>query len=279
MFKYTKEGVDKYGSTVQKPLVGKIVAHSIIGLVLLGLLFGSWTIVRAGERGVVLRLGDLNRVMEPGLNFKLPYIDKVVKLEVRTTKQETEASAASNDLQVVTSNVAVQYNLIPENVGTLYEEFGKKYRSRVIDPAIQDAIKAITAKFTAEELITKREIVSDEMETLLATRLLEAHIRVSNVDIVNFDFSTSFNSAIEAKVTAEQKALEAENKLKQVEFEAAQRVATAEAEAEAIRIQAQAINSQGGRDFVQLKAIEKWDGILPTQFVPGSTIPFINLVK
>ena len=128
-------------------------------------------------------------------------------------------------------------------------------------------------------MITKRAIASEEMEVLLRQRLLEAHIAVSNVDIVNFDFSPAFNESIEQKVTAEQNALREENKLKQVEFEAQQRIEQARGEAEAIRIQAQAIQQQGGKDYVQLQAILQWDGKLPQQFVPGSAIPFLNLIK
>ena len=198
-------------------------------------------------------------------------------MEVRTTKEEVNASAASNDLQVVTSNVAIQYNPIPEEVGELYEEVGTSVRERIISPAIQDAIKATTANFNAEELITKRNLASEQMEEILRERLLEAHINVSNVDIVDFNFSASFNAAIEAKVTAEQDALREENRLRQIEFEAQQIVETAKAEAESIRIQAQAIQQQGGKDYVQLKAVEKWDGKLPTQFVPGSAVPFLSI--
>lgn len=251
----------------------------IPGTLLLLILVSSFVIIDAGERGVVLRLGRVNSVMQPGINFRIPIVDRVIKMEVRTTKEEVQASAASNDLQIVSSNVAIQYNLIPENVALLYEEVGTSFRQRIISPAIQDAIKATTANFNAEELITKRTLASEQMENILKERLLEAHIQVSNVDIVHFNFSDSFNEAIEAKVTAEQDALREENRLKQVQFEAQQKIETARADAEAIRIQARAIQQQGGKDFVQLKAIEKWNGVLPTQFVPGSSIPFINTVR
>lgn len=262
---------------ISKEISGSLVKKGIIFVIIAILFISSFVIIDAGERGVVLRLGKINGVIHPGVSFKIPVIDKVIKMEVRTTKEEVEASAASNDLQVVTSNVAIQYNVIAEDVALLYEEVGTSFSERVISPAIQDAIKATTANFNAEELITKRNIASEQMEELLRARLLEAHINVSNVDIVDFNFSSSFNAAIEAKVTAEQDALREENRLRQVEFEAQQKIETAKAEAEAIRIQAQAIQQQGGKDFVQLKAVEKWNGVLPTQFVPGSAIPFLNL--
>jgi regulator of protease activity HflC (stomatin/prohibitin superfamily) len=256
-----------------------LITKAILTFTAIVILASSFVIVDAGERGVVLRLGEINRVVQPGIAFRIPVADQVIKMEVRTTKEEVEASAASNDLQIVTSNVVIQYNIIPGDVGLLYEEVGISFRERIINPAIQDAIKATTANFNAEELITKRGEVSEQMEELLKARLLEAHISVTNVDVVDFNFSDSFNAAIEAKVTAEQDALREENRLRQIEFEAQQMIETAKAEAESIRIQAQAIQQQGGKDYVQLKAVEKWDGKLPQQFIPGSTIPFLNLVR
>ncbi|MFT5037397.1 MAG: regulator of protease activity HflC (stomatin/prohibitin superfamily) [Candidatus Azotimanducaceae bacterium] len=261
---------------IQKGTVEQI-KKVILTFIVVGLLFSAFVIIDAGERGIVLRLGKIERIIEPGISFRIPLVDQVVKMEVRTIKEEVSASAASNDLQIVTSNVAIQYNLIPGDVGLLYEEVGTSYRERIISPAIQDAIKATTANFNAEELITKRNDASQQMEEILKARLLETHINVSNVDIVHFNFSDSFNEAIEAKVTAEQDALREENRLRQIEFEAQQTIETAKAEAESIRIQAQAIQQQGGKDFVQLRAVEKWNGILPTHFVPGSSIPFLNL--
>jgi regulator of protease activity HflC (stomatin/prohibitin superfamily) len=256
-----------------------LIKKALLAFVAAVLLASSFVIINAGERGVVLRLGEINRVVSPGIAFRIPFVDQVIKMEVRTTKEEVEASAASNDLQIVTSNVVIQYNVIPGDVGLLYEEVGTSFRERIIKPAIQDAIKATTANFNAEELITKRNEVSEQMEEVLKERLLEAYINVTNVDVVDFNFSASFNEAIEAKVTAEQDALREENRLRQIEFEAQQIIETAKAEAESIRIQAQAIQQQGGKDYVQLKAVEKWDGKLPQQFIPGSTIPFLNLVQ
>lgn len=241
------------------------------------LILNSITIVRAGERAIILRLGKIERVLDPGLNLKLPIIESTVKTEVRTVKVEVEATSASKDLQTVATVIALNFNVSPEGVDELYEEVGRDYRARIIDPAVQDIVKAATARFNAEALITQRAVVKDEMEANLKARLANNNINVTSLSIVDFQFSDEFNRAIEAKVTAEQRALEAENKLKQVEFESKQRIEQARGEAEAIRIQAQAITQQGGRDYVQLQAIEKWDGKLPQQWVPGSAVPFLNL--
>jgi len=254
LFNYVKE--DQFGE--REVRVSKIFGHIVMGIVFLIILFGSWSLIDAGERGVVLKVGKVDRVMQPGFNLKIPIIERVIKMEVRTQKIEREASSASNDLQIVTTNVALNFNLDPAGVGVLYEEVGVGYRPRIIDPAIQDSVKAATARFNAEALITKRPQVKQAIEQDLEQRLLENNILVTDVSIVNFKFSEEFDTAIEAKVTAEQRALEAENKLRQVEFEAQQRIEQARGEAEAIRIQAQAITQQGGKDYVNLQWIEAW---------------------
>jgi regulator of protease activity HflC (stomatin/prohibitin superfamily) len=259
--------------------IGKIVGHAVLALVILIVLFGSFGAISAGHKGVRTQFGAVIGSINPGLYFKVPIIQGVEDMNVQTQKEQVDSEAASSDLQNVSTKIALNYNLYPDKVQELFSKIGNDYKSRIIDPAIQEAVKAATAKYTAEELVTKREAVKDEIQVALTSRLATEFIQVSQVSIVNFDFSTSFNTAIEAKVTAEQDALAAKNKLEQVKFEADQRVAQATAEAEAIKIQATAINSQGGADYVQLKAIEKWNGNLPTQMIPGGTVPFINLTK
>ena len=234
--------------------------------------------IHPGERGVVIQLGAVqDNILNEGIHWVTPIIQKVVKMDVTIQKEEKGASAASKDLQIVTSKVAINYHLDPSKVNRLYQTLRRDYSDRVISPAIEEFVKKITAQYTAEELVTKREEVKQDLKVALTENLGTNGIMVDDIFITDFDFSDQFNSSIEAKVTAEQKALEAQNKLEQVKFEAEQRVATAQAEAEAIRIQARAVTQQGGKDYVQLKAIEKWDGKLPQQFIPGMTVPFLNV--
>lgn len=252
----------------------------IIGiLIIASAIFFFWgmNIIDQTERGVVTNLGVVSRTLEPGFSFVNPFTNDVIVYKVSTTKVEVEATAASKDLQDVTTKVAVQYNIDPSKVKELYSQYRKDVSNSVIDPAVQDAIKAGTASFTAEQLITQRPAVKEAIEKSLKERLGEAYINVTNVDIVNFNFSQSFNQAIESKVTAEQEAQKAKNDLERVKFEAEQRIEQAKAEAEAIRIQAEAVTSQGGADYVKLKAIEKWNGTVPQTMVPGATVPFIDL--
>lgn len=258
--------------------VPKIIAHAILGLLALVLIFGSFGTVGAGERGVLTKFGAVVGMKEQGLYFKLPFIEHVIKMDVQTQKEQVDVEAASSDLQDVHTVIALNYNVMPDKVGTLYVNVGEEYKSRIIDPAVQEAVKASTAKYTANDLIQNRPAVRDAIQKDLATKLAESFLQVSDISIVDFKFSNSFNTAIEAKVTAEQNALAAKNKLDQVKFEAEQTVATAKAQAEAIQIQAQAINSQGGADYVELQKIKTWDGKSCTSYC-GLEAMFITPTK
>lgn len=257
----------------------KIVGKIILGLFLFTCFWGLWFTIDAGYVGVVTRFGNVSRVASAGLNFKLPWIESVTKMGVQTLKEQVETSAASKDLQEVTTAVAVNYNVNQEQVGILFREIGENYKSIVIDPLVQESIKASTANYTAEELVTKREQVRGDVLALIKDKLAPKHIIVTDISMTNFQFSKTFNEAIEAKVTTEQNALAAKNKLSQVQFEADQRVAQAKGEAEAIRIQAQAIQQQGGAEYVKLKAIEKWNGVLPSYLTGNSPVPFVDVSR
>jgi len=258
-------------------IVKKVALYGFILIIGLNLIFGSWFTIGAGERGVLLTLGNPSDISySSGFHFKMPIIQKVVKMNVQTLKYEGDAAAASSDLQTITAKLAINYHLEADSVPRIYRELGLDYSARIIQPLEQEVIKATTARYTAEELITKRENVREDVKVALSERLTARGIIVEDVSIVNFDFSKSFNEAIENKVTAEQNALAAKNKLAQVDFEAQQRVTQAQGEAEAIRIQAQAITAQGGKEYVQLQAISKWDGKMPL-VTGGNSLPFINI--
>ncbi len=250
---------------------------SIVVLIVI-LLVNPIVTVGAGKRGVVTRWGAVqDRILGEGISLVAPIADHVVKMDVKTQKEEREASSASKDLQAVNTTVAINYRLDPTKVNKIYQSVGNDYAVKIIDPAIQEYIKSATSKYTAEELITKREQVKEYLQTHLKENLAKNDILLEDVFITDFKFSDSFDKAIESKVTAEQRALESKNKLEQVKFEAEQQIATAKAEAESIRIKAQAVTQQGGADYVKLQAIQKWDGKLPVQMIPGSAVPFIDL--
>lgn len=255
----------------------KTVLGGIVGIFVLSIVFGTFGTIPSGFVGVKTQFGKVIGTVSPGFYVKTPFIQEVIKLDVQKQKEQIDATAASQDLQNVSATVAVNYILNASDVGLLWANIGEDYKVKVMDPAIQESIKASTAKYTAEQLIGKREEARQVIEDLLKEKLKSNYITVTEVSIVNFKFSSQFEQAIELKVTAEQNALAAKNKLAQVQYEAQQRVAEAEGEAKAIQIQAQAINSQGGADYVQLQAIKQWKGEVPQYMMSGAVVPFINL--
>ena len=252
----------------------KIISRIAYGLVALIILFGTFGTIGAGERGILLQFGAVkDKVFNEGLYVKIPFVQSVVKIDVKIQKDEVPATASSKDLQIVTSRIALNYHLLPESVNRVWQEVGKNYNSRIISPAIQESVKAETAKFTAEELITKRETVKDQIKANLAERLLQNFIIVDEFNIIDFDFSAAFNEAIEAKVKAEQLKLKADRDLERIRIEAEQRIVNAEAKAKAIEIEAQALKANA--QIVELRWIEKWDGVVPTYW--GNASPFIGI--
>ena len=255
---------------------GNNVVRLIVAVVVILVLiwFSPVGTIGAGERGVRLRFGAVaGDVVGDGLYFQIPGIERVQVMDIQTQKELMKADAASKDLQTVHIECALNYHLDPAQVAKIFREVGMDYKSRVIDPGMQEAVKAGTAKFTAEELITKREAVREDIKAQLHSRLQGIGILVDEFNIVNFEFSKVFNDAIEAKVTAEQQALAAKNKLEQIKFEAEQRVAEAKGKAEAITIESNALRSNP--QILELRALEKWNGVLP-QVTSGGT-PLITL--
>lgn len=254
----------------------------VIGIVILVLvlILNPYVKVDAGERGVVVNMGNVSEnVLNEGPHFRIPVYQKVRIIDVSILKVEAKADAASIDQQSVFTDVALNFKVDPSRANKLFQEYKGNHIERVVLPAIQEKVKAATAQFTAEELITKRPEVKIVLHDLLSERLAKSYMIVEDIAITNFKFSESFDAAIEAKQTAEQDALKAENELRRIEIEAEQKIATARAEAESIKIKAQAVQQQGGKDYVQLQAIEKWNGILPTSMIPGGTVPFLELTR
>lgn len=255
----------------------RIVRDVIILIVAVVFVWGSVGTVKTGFRGVETRFSAVTGdVLGEGLYFKLPFVDDVIPVSVQTQKEEANASAASKDLQLITSQVAVIYHVNPSTAAKVYQEMRNEYGPRVIQPAIQEAVKASTAKYTAEELVTIRDQVKAEIESALREKLTARGIEIETVNVVDFDYSKSFNDAIEAKVTAEQDALAAKNKLDQVKYEAQQKIETAKGEAEAIRVKAAQLDAQSP-EYLEWLRITTWDGHLPQ--VTGGATPFINLNK
>ena len=240
-------------------------------------IFESFTIVSPGHVGVQVTLGEVNHnSLSEGVHFVNP-ISTVKSVDVRLQRAELKnASAGTKDLQQVHTDIVVGFRLSGQKVPHIYKEFGLDVDSKVLGPAINEAFKAVTAKYTSEELITKRDEVSQGITQHISNKVAQFDITISNVSLVNFGFSAEYQKAIEAKVIAMQQKQKAEQDLERIKVEAASRIAQAEGEAKAIKIQAEAIQANGGSQYVQLQAIEKWDGKLPTTML-GNTTPFVNV--
>lgn len=253
--------------------IGVGIAVAILALIA----WGSWFSVDSGERAVVLRFGKCVAVADAGLNFKWPLISDVKRVSVRTLVAHDAAQAGSNNMQNVKTTVSVNYHFIPTKLPEIYARTGfDDIEALVIKPRIQEVVKSVVARYTAENLILKREDVKSEIKETLSKMLLAYDLNTEDIQITDFKFSDDFTAAIEEKQTAEQKALTAKNNLARIKIESDQVIAASKGKAEAIRIEIDAIKSQGGVEYIQLKAIEKWNGQLPTYSGSGP-LPFLNI--
>lgn len=244
----------------------------IIIILFFMLIFGCFFIVPAGHSGVIFNnfIGIKPNIYDEGFHFKIPFVESVTKFEVRTKVYNEDASAASYDLQVVSTKVALNYHIDKTQVFSLYKNIGADFEVRIINPSIQEVVKSVTAKHNAEELITKRELIKEEIRLALKERLAAYYIVVDDMSITNFDFSEEFNKAIESKVTAEQNALKEQNNLKVVQFQAQQKVEEAKGSAESIKI----INEelQKSPQYIDYITIQKWNGVMPLSLGSGTLL-------
>lgn len=239
----------------------------------------SFSTVQYGHVGLYKTFGKLtDQVLNPGVHFKIPFVQSIIQVNTQVTKAESDTSASSKDLQPVSTHVAVNYSINKASAYNLMNNIGGSYDTIIISPAIQEIVKEVTAKYAAEDLIAKRDVVSGEIKDLLTKRLAKYDLVVNDINIVNFKFSDAFNQSIEAKQVAQQQALKAENDLKRVQIEAQQKVAQAQADAEALKLKKQEVTPDliGLKQIeIQEEAIQKWDGRLPT--VTSGATPFIDL--
>ena len=291
------------GGRLSNPFV-RIVIPAIIGIIiLLFIVSASVKIVDAGYRGVLLKFGavDTSVALNEGIHFVTPFRDSVIQMEVRTQKTVENAASASKDLQDVTTQVALNYRINPDRAQVVYQQLGFEYGNRVIAPAIQESVKQVTARFNAEELITKRETVKNQIEEQIKSRLAPYNIVVDTISITEFQFSDQFRKAVEAKVEAQQRALQAQNDLRRIEIEAQQNeakavgeqkanvaradgirqanVLQAEGESQAIKIIDQQLRTSP--TYLEWLKTQRWDGKLPLVTGGGSgsagTTPFIQI--
>ncbi|MGA8107618.1 MAG: prohibitin family protein [Nitrososphaeraceae archaeon] len=297
----TPEGEPLEGTGRSRSLV-RIVIPVIIGIIIVSIIaVSSIRMVDAGHRGILVQFGDVSTdsSLDEGIHFVVPFRDSVVQLEVRTQKIVESANSASKDLQDVSTQVALNYHVDPDRAQVLYQQLGPDYSNRVILPAIQESVKQVTARFNAEELITNRETVKNQIEEQIKARLAPYNVVVDALSITEFAFSPQFTRAVEAKVEAQQRALQAQNELRRIQIEAQQNeaqaigeqkaniaraegikqsnVLQAEGEAQAITLIDQQLRNNP--TYLEWLKATKWDGVLPLVTGGGGQgiTPFIEI--
>ena len=239
-----------------------LISLGLIAILILLAFTISATTIDVGERGLTLGFGQVKSTLSQGFHWVNP-LYSVSKFNIRNNKYEAVANSASSDLQQAQISVAVNFNIDETKIIDIYTTYGENFMDRIFVQNVQEAVKSVSAKYTASELITKREQVKADIKSKM-TEMTANVVVITDVAITNVDFSDSFDAAIESKVKADQQALEAEAQLR-----------TSKLQSEAIRVQADAIKNAGGEEYVRLKAIEKWNGVLPTTV--GGAVPFINI--
>ncbi|WP_438495044.1 prohibitin family protein [Paenibacillus sp. IHBB 3054] len=266
-------------SKLKQTRPGKLIGITAAVLVLGLIAANSFATVEYGHVGLYKTFGKLNNnMLTPGIHLKIPFFQSVIQVNTQVTKAETDTTASSKDLQPVSTHVAVNYSVNKDSAYNLMNNIGGNFDAVIINPAIQEIVKEVTAKYPAEDLITRRDAVAGEISGLLTARLAKYDLVVNDINIVNFKFSDAFNQSIEAKQVAQQQALKAENDLRRVEIEAKQKIAQAQAEAESLRLKKQEVTPelvQLKQIEVQEKALEKWNGVLPS--VTGGATPFVDI--
>lgn len=280
-----------------KAFISGIVALFVI-VVGLSVVLGSWYTVAEGYRGVIARNGKVIGMAEPGLHFKLPVFDSVYDMSIQTQKAEFKRiSSYSRDIQLSESAVAVNYRLKPDFVLSMYSEVGTGYADRIMFGRLEKRFKEVLGKFSAADIVGQRDVVSDQVEERISADMEPFGVVVEDLQIVNIDFSDSYEAAVEAAARAEAEVKKARQELERVRVDAERQVAEAQAKAKATReaadaeayatekrgaAEASAIAARGkalrdNPELVQLITAEKWNGVLPQTMVPGGALPFIEV--
>lgn len=289
---YTKEELDNMSYSEKEAL---LMRHNIslaikwgigiiLGIFLIITFFNSFKSIPTGYVGVKTRFGEVQKtVMNEGINFKIPYIEKIVLLDCRTQKLDYTMEASSKDLQKITNlKISVNYNIIKDSANKLYREIGTSYQSVVLEPALYEAIKSTIANYTAEELITKRSEVSALATEAFFNRVHDYGIIVTALNITDLSFSPEFDAVIEQKQIVEQQTKQAQLELEKAKIENETKIENAKAEAEVMKQQ----NAQITDQTLRLKEleimeeyVEKWNGQLPTTMLNDNINGLFNLSK
>lgn len=268
--------INEYGEisgTAIAIITGAVI--SAITLIILICTCNPVAIVGVGQRGIKVTLGQTSpQSYTEGVHFITPFVSKMYNMNVKTQKSNIKTQVYTKDIQTATIDYVLNYNLQPENAHKMYREVGKDYQEKILMPTVEGILKDVCGKWNAQDLVANREKATDEVLFKLNEALKNRYINITEFNMTGIKFGSSFESAIEAKVTAEQSALQAKNKTVQVQEEARQKVISAEAEAKSMSIRAHALTQN--KALVEYEAVKKWNGKLP-EYMMGNSVPFINL--
>lgn len=287
---YTRQ--ETFALTMLKLFVGLLIAST--------LLFSTWTTVQPGERGILITLGKIERVVDPGFTWKIPGIQTVKKMDVKTqlysVGQEVPMEAASADLQDVYIKASFNYRVLPDKAFEVYQRVGMEYEPLIIAPIFEQSLKASTVNYEAEKLLENRNKLRTDIETELVKKLEMYGIEVEGVNIENIDFRPEFRIAIERKAVAAQNLLAQERELEITKIQAEQAAAVAKGEADALLLRAEAdarrmiLTAEAEakalelkkmhttREIIELEWIRAWNGVLPPfTFGDSDVMPLINI--
>ena len=266
-----EEGERGFDWTVNIPV---FIGYGIVALILL---FGTFFTVSEGQKALITTFGKAsNTIYGAGIHMKLPLIQHVKRFDVKTIRADYKTQTYTKDIQTATIIVSYSYNLIANDIVQTYKEYGNDWQERILYPNLEQAVKAEVGTWNADTMVANRDKVAEDILKSLQDRML-AHnypVSITNFQMINIDYSSQFEQAIEKKVIAEQAALEEANRTKQVEQTSKQKVVAAKAEAESMRIRANAL-AQNPK-LVSYEAVQKWNGKLP-QIMAGNSTPILDL--
>lgn len=277
LFNFKKIAKEKtYSGEIEKEVLNipKVVIFGILGLFVLITFFSSFKTIKSGEVGLKVRFGKIiNTSLEEGLNLKIPYIEKIVKVNIKVQKTELNTQSSSKDLQIISTKLAVNYKIAKDKASSLYKTVGNEYEKTILEPAIQESIKAVISRYTAEQTITMRNEVSDNCLEEINNKVKKYGITIEEFNIIDLDFSEAYSQAIEEKQVAEQKVLTAQQELEKAKVEAEKKIVEAEATNKSNELLKQNVTDE----VLMKQFIEKWDGKLPETYAGQDLMSIFNL--
>ncbi len=270
---------DPAGGKMEKDLSGKLLLP-VLAVALIVLSFATFFIVSPGEVAVKARLGKIVDSYEEGLHFKVPLLESIIKFSIQIQRADIKTQAFSKDLQTMNVHLVVNHRIQKGTVVSIYRNLGPNYVETIVDPTVQEIFKSIAAKFSAERIIADRNILVEELNTVAKEKLMKQEIIVTDISVVDLDFTEQFLKAVEDKQVADQQAQMSGKLVEKAKRDAEQQIAKSHGEAEALRMQREQVTPaliELRKVDAQLKAIEKWNGVLPGYV--GAGVPFISIEK